>query len=161
MSQQNQSKIALTPAAKNTSPKNNNSEKHFKNFKLHKHVSEISSLPFVRPNKDKSELNWFDVPATGNYIIDCNTGSDCALMLIKAMRDDHEDAVSPGHLQCIVLSLMNLSESQDELRGVIVGFFSTLDSYLRWAAKQGGKNLDDVTYDQLIERVVTGLKEAE
>jgi len=122
--------------------KSNVRSEQIKNFKFHKEVSNITSLPFITVNKNKSGRNWFDIPVTGDYGIDCNTGMHCANMLIKAMRDDEVNDAGAGKLQDIILSLLDRSESQDELQGVIVGFFSELDSWLRYAATSGGKDLD-------------------
>lgn len=129
-----------------------------KTFEFHKEHSNITSLPFITTNKNKSGRNWFDMPVTGNYTTDCRTGSLCATMLIKAMRDDKE--YCGGCLQNIVLSLLESKGSKQELRGVIVGFFSELNIWLHWTANQTGNELDDETYQQLIEKVVTGLREA-
>ena len=138
----------------------NAQSEQIKTFKFHKDISKVTSLPFITTSKNKSGRNWFDIPVTGDYAIDCNTGSICASMLIKAMRDDDKD-ISPGTLQSIVLSLLDRSESHDELTGIIVGFFSNLDYCLRHVAKNAGSDLDNITYDQLIEKVAIGLKRAE
>ncbi|OQK17240.1 hypothetical protein AU255_04940 [Methyloprofundus sedimenti] len=124
-------------------------------FKLHKAPSNVMSLPFV--TKSKAGRDWFNIPVTGDYAIDCSTGVDCAAMLIKAMRDDK--GYCGGNLQLIVLSLLNRKETKQELHGIIVGFFSQLDVWLQLSATHGGKGLDNISYEQFIEKVSSCLKE--
>lgn len=124
-------------------------------FKLHKGTSKVTSLPFVASTK--LGRDWFNIPATGDYAIDCRTGADCATMYIKAMRDDGH--YNGENLQHIVLSLLDRKEPEQELHGVIVGFFSQLDMWLQLSANHGGRELDNISYEQLIENILSGLKE--
>ncbi len=103
----------------------NAQSEQIKTFKFHKDISKVTSLPFITTSKNKSGRNWFDIPVTGDYAIDCNTGSICASMLIKAMRDDDKD-ISPGTLQSIVLSLLDRSESHDVNQHVSFSSFSKI-----------------------------------
>ncbi len=87
------------------------------------------NLPFVKvnPKADIHErVNWFAVQSTGDYVLDCKVGTDCAYALIKHLRNGHESMGTHYLLSNVVLSMLKRDDLQDEASGLVVGFMSTI-----------------------------------
>lgn len=109
-------------------------------------------LPFVGGG-NRETSNWCLPPAQG-YTSGCNVGTAAAQMLLKYYRDggQHEKG---ARLQSIVLSMVAAGAP----RGEIVGFFTTLDRWLRQAACSLGASLDQVSEEELVETMEYAINE--
>ncbi len=75
-------------------------------------------------------------------------------MFVKALRDDKDNGYAPARLQWLVLQILKNEGITDACQlGVIVGFFSELDSWLRFAAKHGGSKLDEYPYSHFTDEI--------
>lgn len=102
-------------------------------LKYRKAGSEFRRLPFV------GKTSW-DVPQTGGYTGGCEMGKWAAIAFLKMLRASD---YAGGFLQLIARDMIGpRSRENDSLAGQVVGFFSTLDSYMQKVAKRDG-NLDD------------------
>lgn len=89
-------------------------------------------LPFVKVNPEADiheRVNWFAVQSTGDYVLDCKVGTDCAYALIKHLRQGSEREGTNSILTHIVLSMLKRDDLQDEAKGLLVGFMSTIGLY--------------------------------
>lgn len=90
------------------------------------------NLPFVKvnPKADIDErVNWFAVQSTGDYHLDFQAGADCAYALIKYLRHGHESMGAHYLMSNVVLSMLKRDDLQDEAKGLVVGFMSTIGLY--------------------------------
>ena len=109
-------------------------------------------LPFVG-GANRETFNWCLPPAQG-YTSGCDVGTAAAQMLLKYYRDDGPDE-NGGILQSIVLSMAAAGAPPGE----IVGFFTTLDRWLRQAACSLGASLDQVSEEELVETMEYAINE--
>ncbi|MFV8926265.1 hypothetical protein ABQ431_08220 [Serratia fonticola] len=122
----------------------------------------LHRLPFVGLRSDKSGASFWAVPRTGDYQGSVEAGESLACIYLKHLR---EHGTSPaGNLQFVVLEMcgmgslgVHLTQEQNSLAGQIVGFFSTLDSWLAASAKRLGRGLDDADPLELLAKANTGL----
>lgn len=114
-------------------------------------VSYVTSLPFVTKKIDETGCNWFDIQSTGNYKKDYQIGGEYALLFLKAMRDDNME--DKAELQRIIFSVMN--QDAEIMRGIITGFFDTLNYWLKLSVRFTGTELDHHSYDEIIANIET------
>ena len=113
----------------------------------------VYRLPFVG-RANVGHTMW-DMPATDGDGTGCDMGYAAASAFLKALRASTVD--TGGYLQRIVLDLMQsgFDVERDHGRKVqVVGFFAHLDSWLVYAAKSAGPNLD-ATSEKDIEAAMT------
>lgn len=116
-------------------------------------------LPFTRKNQDKPGPFYWNVPQSGGYFGGCTTGQNLALIYLKHLRE--HGSSSYGCLQNIALDMFDYerdpSDTEDSLRGQVVGFFSTLDTWLNSAAKHNSDILDNLDSKKLLKTANAGL----
>ncbi|MGH1449933.1 MAG: hypothetical protein ACRBBM_11010 [Pseudomonadaceae bacterium] len=123
----------------------------------------LHRLPFVGSVSGKPRLSFWTVPRAGGYVGGCKTGEALALIYLKHLID-HADPLGCGQLQWIVGDMVNMPQysshqtaEMSALRGQIVGFFSTLDPFLRGAAVHLNHGLQNVEFNDLLNRANQGL----
>lgn len=88
------------------------------------------NLPFVKVNPEADiheRVNWFAVQSTGDYVLDCKVGTDCAHALIKFLRNSHESMGTHYLLSDVVNSMLKRDDLQGVgYNGLVVGFMSTI-----------------------------------
>ncbi|QSA97735.1 hypothetical protein [Methylococcus sp. EFPC2] len=109
----------------------------------------VHRLPFVTVNRKANPddlINWFDVPPipvedqSDRYGVSCKIGNQLALAFLKHLREEN----NPDGLSCLQYIVFDIAKRGAEC-GVIVGFFSRLDCWLRHAVKVGGASLDQLS----------------
>lgn len=129
-------------------------------------------LPFVAAERPKDAPPdwpaWWALPAGGGvdsgissaaYGNGCTGGQWSATAYLKALRAA-ENITGGGYLQMIVLDMgerLRLappdSREFSDLRGQIVGFFSTLEPWLHRAARALGHRLDAISEAEVCEKI--------
>jgi hypothetical protein len=90
---------------------------------------ECHNLPFVKVNPKAdvdNRVDWFAVQSTGHYGLDCEVGRECAYALIKHLRQGSESMGANYLLSNVVLAMLKRDDLQNEAKGLLVGFMSTI-----------------------------------
>jgi hypothetical protein len=90
---------------------------------------ECHNLPFVKVNLKADvddRVNWFAVQSTGHYGLDCDVGTQCAYALIKHLRQGSESMGAHSLLSNVALAMLKRDDLQNEAKGLLVGFMSTI-----------------------------------
>lgn len=120
-------------------------------------------LPFVKSMS--GHMNFWSVPATGEFAGGCQAGEALAKIYLKHLR---ENDYAGGCLQMIVADMCRQSEKcrdaggaeADSVSGQIVGFFSVLDKWLHTAATMIGEPLDNLDVAALLSTANAGIRSA-
>lgn len=112
-------------------------------------TSYVSSLPFI----NESTGNWFDITPTGDTETDLEIGTNCALMLLKAMADDFiATGLPPITKQQIITKIIFSLLKQDSatMKNIIVSFFWVFDVVIQSGSTKLTPELVKLSYDDLI-----------
>lgn len=97
--------------------------------------------------------NWVAREAVSDYQDGCAHGNTAAAVYLQYLKG--EDTFSGGTLQhmafeyCRRLGHATMDEERDAIRGQMVGFFSTLDGWLKFAVTQGTGPALRLTSDEI------------
>ena len=131
-------------------------------LRYHRRTSNNTRYPFNRlPFIDRKSQNCWNFPPSDGYGAGCEMGDAAADAFMKALRESQID--TGGQLQQIVLSLAasGLDLNDEGRKGQVVGFFSSLDAWLRHASKILGASLDDIRESDIAHRMTVAAMESE
>jgi len=116
-------------------------------------TSYVSSLPFINTQTG----NWFDVTPTGDAKMDYYIGTNCAVLLLKAMGQDNEKLdykpLSPNAKVILPKIAESMLKQGEPLQETISGFFFMLDVLLQSFSPKFNNKMSNYSYDYFITEI--------